>query len=135
MLKKELLLQQFVGGWRKLTVAKMYWPEYFGWATKYYGNGGEISDNTVDGDPFHALVGWWNPSAQSGWRRGTAIRVDSWYWPSLYVKREGGNLLHLSQYKSEGLFYQARGNSEENQAIFEEDLGKTINIYVGTTPP
>lgn len=133
MLKKELLLQQFVSGWRELTVSKIYAyvDGYFGWL-----KGREwISDNTVNGDPFTGLYGWHSSSASSGWRYGTRIDVDQYYWPSLYVKREGGEVLQLTKYQGEGYSYAIRSNSSNVQTIFEEDLGKTINIYVGTTPP
>lgn len=135
MLNKEIFLARGGGatGWRELTVEKITGPvtEGYGW---YYSRG-QISDNTVDGDPFDSLYSWHDPSQASGWRYGTEIKVDRYYWPSLYVKREGGNVVQLTKYQQEGYSYMVRSNSSSAQVIFEEDLNKTINIYVGSTPP
>lgn len=123
--KEKLLFSSFLGeGWRKIVPAKGS-DGYLGWgvysvAAQSYG---EISDRYVSGE----LLTFVNSSAEY---KRTYIGFGDYGWDKpfeyIYFMRKGGELkkvsYNLSYYFGEVVFT-------------EEDIGKTIDIYLGTTPP
>ena len=82
-------------------------------------------------------MSWINGRNVSGYRAGTHVCFDSWYWPELYLQREAGNIFALHQAEDEfgNHTYQINGNNPEYAVFTKDDMNKTINIYIGTTPP
>lgn len=143
MLNKEtIFLPPYMNKWREITIGESSWSGYFGWSTGYYFPGpswnkpfGSISDNTVEGSEIESLVSWYIGSNVSDYRRGISVSVRNWLWDALYFMKEGGTLFTLPKYRGEGYFYEISGNSTSYTVFSDEDLNKTIKVYLGTTPP
>lgn len=135
MLNKELLLQQFVSGWRKLTVGERY-DTVTGSFTQYgfvnsTGTGG-ISDRFLEGYGIASLISLDYKSSR--YKDYTEVYFDNFErFPAntLYIKRKDKDTLALPFTSGEGYRFKAY----DTYYFTEQDVGKTIDIYLGTTPP
>ena len=135
MLKKELLLQQFVSGWRKLTVGERY-DTVTGSFTQYgfmmSAGIGSISDRFLEGYG----IAWLGSQdyKDSYYKDYTQVIFDDYArFPAntLYIKRKDKDTLALPFTSGEGYKFMAY----DTYYFTKQDVGKTIDIYLGTTPP
>lgn len=135
MLNKENLLvsSPFVNGWRKLTVGS-HSGLYGFYANTYNLNYivcGSLSDRSFNGLTItHLLTGIRNSSYP-----GTRVQFyNDAALPerTLYLKRKDKDVISLPYWHDEGKYYT---NYDIKDYITEQDVGKTIDIYLGTIPP
>ena len=133
MLKKELLLQQFVSGWRKLTVGSR--NGLYGFYSDTYNLNyilcGSLSDRSFNGLTITNIL----TGISSSPYPGTRVRFyDDAVLPerALYLKRKDKDVILLTYRRDEGRYY---ANFDVRDYFTEQDIGKTIDIYLGTTPP
>ena len=131
MLRKESLLTvPFVSGWRKLTVGK--YRDRVSGSYSLYGFSstpfGDLSDRTLNGKSIAKLYSY------DGSSRYTYLgfsNYESLPERTLYLKRKDKDTIALSYRHDEGIYY-----ANFNVYYFtEEDVDKTIDIYLGITPP
>ena len=134
MLKKELLLQQFVSGWRKLTVGEYqsYALSGYGFISNIYNPNsitcGNLSDRFLNGKTIVHL----NTFKSSGvYTEVVFSNYESLPERTLYLKRKDKDTISLAYETGEGVKYIKRSADY----FTEDDVGKTIDIYLGTTPP
>ncbi len=131
MLNKELLLQQFVSGWRKLTVGDYRSYDLNGYGfNNFYGSWGELSDHLLNGKTIAAIRSF----SYSGSSRYTEVifsNYDSFPERTLYLKRKDKETIALTYETGEGTKYI----KHDVMYFTEDDVGKTIDIYIGLTLP
>lgn len=135
MLRKEnLLIVPFANGWRKLTVGNQKNNTHgYGFGSQIYNPGsisyGNLSDRLLNGKTIVLLNSY--DYASDKFTQVTFSNYGSLPERTLYLKREDKDTIPLSyetgestQYIKYGICYFTAG-----------DVGKTIDIYLGTTPP
>lgn len=135
MLNKENLLvsSPFVNGWRKLTVGS--YNGLYGFCSSTYNLNnilcGSLSDRSFNELTItHLLTGIRNsiyPGTRIQFYNDTVLPERT-----LYLKRKDKDAISLPYQHDEGRYYT---NYNIKDYITEQDVGKTIDIYLGTTPP
>lgn len=136
MLNKELLLQQFVSGWRKLAVGEYRWNDVrgYGFSSNIYNPNsisyGNLSDRFLNGKTI-AMLASFRYSNSSTTTDVVFSNYESLPERTLYLKRKDKETIALTYQTGEGIKYIKNGV----MYFTEDDVGKTIDIYLGTTPP
>ena len=135
MLRKEnLLAVPFVSGWRKLTVGEYQWNSVraYGFGSSVYNPNsieyGNLSDRFLNGKTVASIDSF---KSAGDFTRVVFSNYESLPERTLYLKREDKETIALTYETGEGIKY-----IKYDVVYFtEEDVGKTIDIYLGTTPP
>lgn len=130
MLNKEnLLTVPFVSGWRKLTVGRYQYSDVHGYGFNSISKPwGKLSDLLLNGKTITAIRSFIFDS--SHYTEVIFSNYDSFPERTLYLKRKDKDTISLSYETGEGTKY-----INYNTCYFtEEDVGKTIDIYIGLTP-
>lgn len=135
MLNKENLLigPPFVNGWRKLTVGS--YRNLYGFYSSTYNLSttwcGSLSDRNFNGLTITHLLTGMSSSSYPG-TRVQFYNDTSLPERTLYLKRKDKDVISLPYHHDEGKYYT---NYDVKDYITEQDVGKTLDIYIGTTPP
>ena len=136
-----MLIVPFVSGWRKLTVGKYHESiggsvDFYGFSSEIYNptsiQRGELSDRFLN-EKTIASIETVNYSS-SRYKDYTQIifsNYDSLPERTLYLKRKDKETIALAYTTGEGIKYR----KYDVVYFTEDDVGKTIDIYLGITPP
>ena len=89
---------------------------------------GDLSDRTLNGK---SIVDLYSYDGNSRYTYLGFSNYESLPERTLYLRRKDKDTIALSYHHDEGIYYANFGFCY----FTEEDVGKTINIYVGTTLP
>ena len=129
-----MLAVPFVSGWRKLTVGEYQWNSVraYGFGSSVYNPNsieyGNLSDRFLNGKTIASIDSF---KSAGDFTRVVFSNYESLPERTLYLKREDKETIALTYETGEGIKY-----IKYDVVYFtEEDVGKTIDIYLGTTPP
>ena len=126
-----MLAVPFVSGWRKITIGEkeVYGGTFYGWT----GNTGSISDPYVEGKLLDE-VGSTNFRSGGTDDQTKVTFTDLGYVENartLYLKVKGRGTISLTGEPMEGIWYW----NHSWQYFTSNDVGKTMDLYLGITPP